>query len=130
MPCAPAAVGHPERDLVVEPVAEHLRADDAHPGGLIVANVAGILDKEEDGDDGRADGAQGPPEDIIPRPGLGDEAAQRAATDDGEDDSLSETAKDLPRRCRKNMSMMYPLPRMAGMPPKKPQNSREMVEGI
>lgn len=44
--------------------------------------------------------------------------------------STSKIAKALPRWCRKNMSMMYPVPMMAGMTPNKPQMRREMVNGM
>lgn len=60
-----------------------------HWGALWDAGVAaegGVLDEEEDQENGCTDGSKSPPEDVFPRLGLGDKATQSAATDDGKDD--------------------------------------------
>ncbi|KFY90574.1 hypothetical protein V500_05134 [Pseudogymnoascus sp. VKM F-4518 (FW-2643)] len=60
-----------------------------------VAAEGGVLDEEEDQENGCTNGPQGPPEDVFPRLGLGDKPTQSAATDDGKDDQHLEDGKGL-----------------------------------
>lgn len=55
-------------------------------GDRRIAIVGRILDEDEDENNRSTHGAEGPPEDIVPRVVLGDKASQGSTADDGEDD--------------------------------------------
>ena len=76
-------------DTVGEPASRQIRTVEVRR----CAVVGGVLDECEDGDNGGANRAQSPPEDIIPWLLVSDESAQCSATDNCEDDEDLEDGK-------------------------------------
>ena len=74
------------------------------------AVVSGILHDSEHGNDGSADGAKRPPEDIIPRLLLRNETAKGPATDNSKDDEHLKDSESLASLVQKEHVDDIPCP--------------------